>query len=58
MFCRDKEPRRWPPLYIVMIITPALREDRGLFSQTLRPKDISFHRFLRFRFFQDKVLIV
>lgn len=29
MFCRDKEPRRWPPLYIVMIITPAIREDRG-----------------------------
>lgn len=29
MFCRDKEPRRWPPLFIVMIILPALREDRG-----------------------------
>lgn len=43
MFCRDKEPRRWPPLFIVMIITPALREDRGF---PLIPGHIAYLRFL------------
>lgn len=51
---RDKEPRRWPPLYIVMIITPPSARIAGFFLRPSGRKIFHSIGFLRFRFFQDK----